>query len=55
MPFYHIPFQSGDNDVLKEMKRGAKREGGLSLTHTHSLPPAERKEAQPLSHALTSD
>jgi len=22
MPFYHIPFQSGDNDVLREMKRG---------------------------------
>jgi len=24
--FYHIPFQSGDNDVLREMKRGYTHE-----------------------------
>ena len=26
MPFYHIPFQSGDNDILKQMKRGYTHE-----------------------------
>lgn len=40
--YFNIPFQSGDNDILKEMKRGYTREKYLSMIHMirHYMPDA---------------
>lgn len=40
--YFNIPFQSGDNDVLKEMKRGYTRERYLDMIHMirHYMPDA---------------
>lgn len=34
MPCFNIPFQSGDNDVLKNMRRGYTRERYLEIVDT---------------------
>lgn len=40
--YFHIPFQSGDNDILKAMKRGYTRERYLNMVHMirHYIPDA---------------
>jgi tRNA-2-methylthio-N6-dimethylallyladenosine synthase len=42
MPFYHIPFQSGNNEILKEMKRGYTHQRYRRIIDTirHYMPDA---------------